>query len=346
MPRPRPAAARRTVRFVRRSAFLAACAVGLLASDAAAQFGPPRGDRGPGGRGGRPDPGRMFEQFDADGDGTLSADEIAKSPLSRFADRLGLDASKPITRAAFDAASDRRRDEREANGGRRGRGERGDRGGEEPRQDDRRDRPEDRGDDRRADDRAPSPDARRGTAAPTSRSSFRGGDRRDDRRGAYRFTLPLPDGFGELDPNGDGQIGLYEWRRWNRKLTGEFLTLDKNRDGFLTPRELDGVDPKQYAQGEAAAAPLRPVAAASSVRGSNAPPASDGGPAPEISDRDRKAGERYFTLLDRDRNGRISLEEWEKSSRLKPKFEAVGADLASELNQDAFVTAYGKTLAQ
>ena len=327
---------------------LAACAVGLLASDAAAQFGPPRGDRGdrgPGGRGGRPDPGEMFERLDADGDGTLSAEEIAKSPLSRFADRLGLDASKPITRAAFDAASDRRREEREANGGRRGRGERGergDRGGDEPRPDDR-----DRGDDRRADDRGPSPDARRGTAAPTSRSSFRGGDRRDDRRGSYRLTRPLPDGFGELDPNGDGQIGLYEWRRWNRKLTGEFLTLDRNRDGFLTPRELDGVDPKQYAQGEAAAAPLRPVASATSARGSNAPPVGDGGePAPEISDRDRKAGERYFTLLDRDRNGRISLEEWEKSSKLKPKFEAVGADLASELNQDAFVTAYGKTLAK
>ena len=323
---------------------LAACAVGLLAYDAAAQFGPPRGDRGDrgsGGRGGRPDPGEMFERFDADGDGTLSAEEIARSPLSRFADRLGLDASKPITRAAFDAASDRRRAEREANGGRRGRGERGKRGDEEPRQDDR-----DRGDDRRADDRAPSPDARRGTAAPTSRSSFRGGDRRDDRRGAYRLTRPLPDGFGELDPNGDGQIGLYEWRRWNRKLTGEFLKLDRNRDGFLEPRELADVDPKQFERGEAAAAPLRPVAAATSARGSDPPPAGDGEPAPAISDRDRKAAERYFTLLDRDRNGRISLEEWEKSSKLKPKFEAVGADLASELTQDAFVAAYGKTLAK
>ena len=339
MPRPRPAAARRTARLARRSAFLAACAVGLLASDAAAQFGPPRGDRGARGRGGRPDPGEMFERFDADNDGTLSTDEIAKSPLSRFADRLGLDASKPITRAAFDAASERRREEREASGGRRGRGDRGDRGADEPRPDDR-----DRGDDRRADDRAPGPDDRRGSAAPTSRSSFSGGDRRGDRRGAYRFTLPLPDGFGELDPNGDGQIGLYEWRRWNRKLTGEFLTLDRNRDGFLTPRELADVDPKQFERGEAAAAPLRPVAAATSVRGASAPPVGDGEPAPEISDRDRQAGERYFTLLDRDRNGRISLEEWERSSKLKPKFEAVGADLAAELNQDAFVTAYAKTL--
>src|SRR5262249_39674756 len=43
--------------------------------------------------------------------------------------------------------------------------------------------------------------------------------------------------FEELDKDKDGQVGLYEWKAAG-KSTKEFLTMDKNADGFLTVEEV------------------------------------------------------------------------------------------------------------
>ena len=50
-----------------------------------------------------------------------------------------------------------------------------------------------------------------------------------------RITVDLPAQYVQIDANGDGQLGLYEWPRngWS-----QFMTLDANNDGLLTPREL------------------------------------------------------------------------------------------------------------
>jgi Ca2+-binding EF-hand superfamily protein len=64
----------------------------------------------------------------------------------------------------------------------------------------------------------------------------------DDPHGRYRVhragRLPkeLPAWFARLDVDRDGQIGLYEWRHvWP---IAEFLVLDTNGDGLLTPDEM------------------------------------------------------------------------------------------------------------
>jgi hypothetical protein len=46
----------------------------------------------------------------------------------------------------------------------------------------------------------------------------------------------LPDWFAKLDTDGDGQIGLYEWKEAGRSLD-EFRKLDRNGDGFITVEE-------------------------------------------------------------------------------------------------------------
>jgi hypothetical protein len=47
----------------------------------------------------------------------------------------------------------------------------------------------------------------------------------------------VPDWFAKLDLDGDGQVGLYEWKKAGRAVA-EFLAIDENRDGFIEVREL------------------------------------------------------------------------------------------------------------
>ena len=46
-----------------------------------------------------------------------------------------------------------------------------------------------------------------------------------------------PEWFARLDEDGDGQVGLYEWKRAGRPIA-EFLAMDRNHDGFLEVKEL------------------------------------------------------------------------------------------------------------
>jgi hypothetical protein len=47
----------------------------------------------------------------------------------------------------------------------------------------------------------------------------------------------LPDWFAKLDADGDGQVGLYEWKKAGRPIP-EFRAMDRNHDGFLEAKEL------------------------------------------------------------------------------------------------------------
>jgi Ca2+-binding EF-hand superfamily protein len=54
---------------------------------------------------------------------------------------------------------------------------------------------------------------------------------------AGRLPEELPPWFAQYDTDGDGQIGLYEWKKTRRPLS-EFLAMDRNGDGFLTVEEV------------------------------------------------------------------------------------------------------------
>lgn len=68
---------------------------------------------------------------------------------------------------------------------------------------------------------------------------------------AGQLPKELPPWFQQLDKDGDGQIGLYEWKASGRPLD-EFLKMDLNGDGFLTVEEVLKATAKGQAGGPAA----------------------------------------------------------------------------------------------
>jgi len=54
---------------------------------------------------------------------------------------------------------------------------------------------------------------------------------------AGKLPPGLPEWFAELDTDGDGQVGLYEWRKAGKSID-EFQAMDRNGDGLLTAEEM------------------------------------------------------------------------------------------------------------
>ena len=170
-----------------------------------------------------------------------------------------------------------------------------------------------------------------------------------------RVTVDLPDGYLAGDLDGDGQIGFYEWRLWQKTGAAQFARWDANSDGFLTPRELAGVPPPSGTAASAAA-----VASSSSASRSNAPvnPFGVAGatrtPAPAGSSRPVAGGpvsldeadpivlkaRNYFSLMDENKDGQISAEELDKSNRVKSMFKNAGIDLTQPMSSAQFIETY------
>ena len=71
---------------------------------------------------------------------------------------------------------------------------------------------------------------------------------------AGKLPADIPAWFAQLDTDGDGQVGLYEWKT-SGKTMDEFNKLDRNGDGFLTIAEV--VRPTTTALASATPAPTK-----------------------------------------------------------------------------------------
>lgn len=165
-----------------------------------------------------------------------------------------------------------------------------------------------------------------------------GGGRERDSRSATKYYVPakkervtvdLPDDYLDRDVDGDGQIGLYEWREWDRGSVDEFFAYDRNGDGFLTPKEVaagPGERPADDGDSRNAVAGRGPVPQ----------PTDEGGG----DDAEAEKGRRFFGLVDADHDGTATPEELSKLNKLRPMFEKAGVRLDQEMTQAQFVSNY------
>ena len=186
------------------------------------------------------------------------------------------------------------------------------------------------------------------------------------RRKKIRVTLDLPEDYLDGDRDRDGQIGLYEWKEWkSRAAISAFFRLDRNRDGFLTPRELvyaqsanddsdsddgDDDDGDDDDGDDDDSDDSADDSSSSEDKSETASSKTDGGKdssaASAASSASGKLALRYFPLLDRDKSGKIEGKEWDRSKRLRPMFEKAGADLSKPMSKDEFVAMYIKASAK
>lgn len=168
-----------------------------------------------------------------------------------------------------------------------------------------------------------------------------------------RITVDLPPKYSELDLDYDGQLAFHEWLESRRDDIDQFDLIDTDGDGFLTPTELLDYDSGAL---DRAANSLFAGIQASKLLIVGAPPSSsrrgrDSRDSSTGDDRSRgergssgsseadATAQRYFQAMDRNRNGRIDMDEWERSQRLRPMFEQGGIRI-SEMSESEFIRNY------
>ena len=149
-----------------------------------------------------------------------------------------------------------------------------------------------------------------------------------------RVTIELPSKYTEGDRDGDGQVGLYEWIQWKSRVSiPEFLALDRNRDGFLTPYELTIAEKSNGSEAGGNGS------SAGSTPGARPGSAPAGGPRPRLDEATVQIAREAFQNLAGE-DGKISEEEWQNSRATRSRFEDAGVELKLPADLDTFLSLY------
>ena len=165
-------------------------------------------------------------------------------------------------------------------------------------------------------------------------------------RDRKRITVDLSTAYVEADSDLDGQIGLYEWIVARREDLELFDEIDGNADGLLTPRELVAWDNLKANSGKAlfTVSKRERLVIVGTAAGSSPGAKSESNDLSKSKtsrDRERIRGRAdwIFGRMDGDRDGTISLDEWNSSRRMRPWFERAGVRIRP-MSQSEFSEIY------
>jgi hypothetical protein len=281
----------------------------------------------------QPSPERFFGYLDRNQDGRIDGDEIQRmpGPIRDGMKNAGIDLSRGISQDEFTRQMPRMMEEmrrrREEGGGFGGRPPGGEGGGDGRGPSDNR-RPDDR---RRDSGSRGQPPAKPTRWKPKPRE---------------RVTFDLDETWRASDFNGDGQIGLYEW---DRAKLSEFLRLDTNHDGLLTPREISfATDASPAPTSAAVATPVRgptgiasrPIQAKTTSSSASAVgPAAGAKISPVEFDRESAEGrwaKFVFKTLDKNKDGSLAQDEWNASKSTRMNFKKYRAQVTFPTDFEKF----------
>ena len=157
-----------------------------------------------------------------------------------------------------------------------------------------------------------------------------------------RATVDLPEQYTGQDLDKDGQLGLYEWKL---SAIAQFRVLDTNGDGFLTPRELSVVSPAEEtttaATGDTGTSTESSGEKSESVPSTTVTVSTTAAPSASATNSRTARIARYtFKSLDKDKDGKLTAEEWGKSLRKRDRFKKAKVQLKLPIDEAGFVAAY------
>lgn len=171
-------------------------------------------------------------------------------------------------------------------------------------------------------------------------------------RDKERMTIDLPPKWSELDTDFDGQVALYEWMTARRDELDLFDEIDSDFDGLLTPRELKDYD-DVASSGEQMLAKMaekyaRPRLTIVSANGATTiggkGSAAIANMSKEEQQKHQETAKRYFPMMDKDKDGKISMEEFDASRRIRPMFEKAGIKVEA-MSAEQFTQRYTQAIA-
>ena len=139
------------------------------------------------------------------------------------------------------------------------------------------------------------------------------------------MTLDLPAEYADRDLDKDGQLGLYEWKLSE---IADFRSFDVNADGFLTPRELLTGGPAETTEstdsgddgGSSRNSDTKDSGSSTTKTASTKSAASGDKPASTRDAKTVRYAKLTFMGLDKDKDGKLPLEEWGQRARPRARF--------------------------
>lgn len=163
------------------------------------------------------------------------------------------------------------------------------------------------------------------------------------------LTKSLPEEYAEMDIDYDGQIALYEWMKTRRQELDGFDARDSNRDGMLTPKELhafaelneqDEPQVVSYTRER-----LTVVGSGGSSSGSSSSNSKSKKGEKSLSKEEKvkheQRGEFFVKYIDKNRDGKIDMQEWESNSKARSFMEGGGQKIQPMSNSE-FIKRYVK----